>query len=138
MDLTLDDARSVLAAQPFSALLGTRITAFGDGTATLELEMKDEHRQQFGYAHGGVIAYLVDNALTFAGGSRLGPQVLTAGYTIDLVAPARGPLLRADATVVSASGRRAVCRAEVRDVSSDVLCAVAQGTIALAGSKADG
>lgn len=31
--------------------------------------LRDEHLQQHGFVHGGVISYLADNALTFAGGS---------------------------------------------------------------------
>ncbi|AKU15259.1 PaaI family thioesterase [Luteipulveratus mongoliensis] len=137
--LTLVDAANVLAAQPFSRLLGTRMVRFDDSGASLELDLRDDLRQQFGFAHGGVIAYLVDNVLTFAGGAVLGPKVLTAGYTIDLLAPASGPLLLAEGSVVGRSGRRAVCRAEIFNVADGekLLCATAQGSIALAGSKAE-
>lgn len=64
MDLPdLAGARLVLDAQPFSRLLGTRITAFGDGVTTLELDLDDDLRQQDGVVHGGVLAYLGDNAI---------------------------------------------------------------------------
>lgn len=120
--------------------MGARITRFGDGSATLELDVRDDHLQQFGFVHGGVLAYLVDNVLTFAGGSVLGPKVLTAGYTIDLLAPAAGPLLVAEATVAARTNRRAVVRAEVYSVKDGERepCATAQGSIAVVGSRADG
>jgi hypothetical protein len=60
------------------------------GRATLEIDVRDELLQQNGYLHGGVLAYAADNALTFAGGSALGPAVLTRGFTIDYLMPARG------------------------------------------------
>src|SRR5215469_10597186 len=66
-------ARQVLAAQPFSALLGAEITQFGDGEAELRIAVSDKLRQQHGFVHGGVLSYAADNALTFAGGSALGP-----------------------------------------------------------------
>jgi uncharacterized protein (TIGR00369 family) len=88
--LTLRDAQQVLAAQPFSVFLGARIAAFADGRMTLEVDLRDELLQQNGYLHGGVLAYAADNALTFAGGSALGPAVLTGGFTIDYLMPARG------------------------------------------------
>ncbi|WP_052849851.1 PaaI family thioesterase [Streptomyces avicenniae] len=131
-DLAL--ARKVLAAQPFSALLGTRLTAFGDGEATLELAVRDDLRQQDGHLHGGVLAYAADNALTFAAGTVAGARLLTAGFTIDYLRPARGTLLRAHARVVRAGRSRVVCRCDlsaVDDAGEETLCAVAQGTIAV-------
>lgn len=71
MELTLELAEKVLASQPFSVLLGTRLAAFGDGGATLELEVRPELQQQNGYLHGGVLGYAADNAITFAGGTAL-------------------------------------------------------------------
>ena len=37
-------ARKVLAAQPFSNLVGARLVSFGDGEATLELDVRDDLR----------------------------------------------------------------------------------------------
>ncbi|MEV6331267.1 PaaI family thioesterase [Streptomyces sp. NPDC051909] len=131
-ELDTDLARKVLDAQPFSRLLGARITAFGDGAATLELDIRDEHRQQNGYVHGGVLSYAADNALTFAAGAALGPAVLTAGFSIQYVRPAVGAVLRARATVVHAGRRQAVVRCDVFCVDTEdteTLCAVAQGTV---------
>ena len=130
VDLVL--AREVLAAQPFSVLLGARVVAFGDGSATLELDIRDDLRQQHGVVHGGVLSYLADNALTFAAGTALGPNVRTAGYTVDYLRPAVGGVLRAVATVLTAGRTRAVCRCEVSVVDGEGAerpCAAAQGTI---------
>ena len=125
-ELTLADAEAVLAAQPFSALLGTRVTDFGAGRAVLELGFADQLRQQHGYVHGGVLAYLADNAVTFAAGTVLGPAVLTAAVSVSYLAPARGDL-RATAEVVSVSGRTAECRCEI--TSDGVVCATATGSV---------
>jgi hypothetical protein len=43
-----------------------------------------------GFAHGGLLGYAADNALTFAAGAIAGPDVLTAGYTINALAPVLG------------------------------------------------
>src|SRR5437899_56088 len=93
-------ARQGLARQPFSQLLGARLMAFGDGRAVLELDIRDELKQQNGYLHGGVLAYAADNTLTFAAGTVLGPSLLTAGFSIDYVRPGTGAVLRAEANVV--------------------------------------
>jgi uncharacterized protein (TIGR00369 family) len=128
----LDRAQGVLAAQPFSRLLGARLVAFGDGEAVLELDVRDELCQQHGFLHGGVLSYAADNALTFAAGAAVGSGLLTAGMTIDYLRPAAGRTLRAHAAVVRAGRTRVVCRCEVSTVDDSgtaTLCAVAQGTI---------
>ncbi len=132
MELTQELAEKVLASQPFSVLLGARVTAFGDGGATLEIDIRDDLRQQNGYLHGGVLGYAADNAITFAGGTALGPVVLTGGFTINYLRPAAGAVLRAEAKVVHAGGRQATCTCELSVVGEDgetTLCAIAQGTV---------
>jgi uncharacterized protein (TIGR00369 family) len=127
---TQETAQQVLSQQPFSRLLGTRLTTFSHEGATLELEVRDEHLQQHGYVHGGVISYLVDNAITFAAGAVLGPDVVTGGFTLDYLTPTSGPLLRAQASVCRAGGKTAVMRCDLHAVQADdscILVAVGQG-----------
>ena len=122
--------RQVLAAQPFSRLLGAELTRFEQGLAELRLTLKPEHLQQHGFAHGGVVAYLADNALTYAGGSVLG-NVLTQEMKINYTRPATGDALVVRAMVVSSGRSQAVCRCDVFAVTGgeEKLCAAAQGTI---------
>ncbi|UVS77380.1 PaaI family thioesterase [Actinokineospora sp. UTMC 2448] len=132
LDLSL--AQDVLAAQPFSRLLGARMVSFGDGEAVLELDVRDELRQQHGFVHGGVLSYLADNALTFAAGAAAGANLVTSGLSIDYLRPATGRTLRAHARVVRAGRTRVVCRCDIStvdDAGTETLCAVAQGTIAV-------
>ena len=139
--MNLDFARAALAAQPFSVLLGAEVAEFGDGRAVLELPVRDELRQQNGYLHGGVLAYAADNALTFAAGTVLGPQILTGGFAIDYLVPADGVLLRAEATVVRAGRSRAVCRCDLYTVDGSgtvKLCAAAQGSAVVPRSATRG
>ncbi|MDQ8705522.1 PaaI family thioesterase [Streptomyces sp. LHD-70] len=134
--LDLAAAEQALDSQPFSRLLQARITAFGDGSATLEVDVREELRQQNGHLHGGVVAYAADNALTFAAGTTLGPAVLTGGFSIQYVRPARGRILVARAEVVHSGRRQAVVRCDlvtVDDAGEEKLCAVAQGTVLAAG-----
>lgn len=133
MDLTIEHARQVLAAQPFSALVGARLTAFGAGAAIIEVDIRDELKQQNGFLHGGVLAFAADNALTFAGGNALGPNVLTGGFSINYLRPARGRTLRAHAVVAHVTRRQAVCRCDLTTVDGDVetVVAAAQGTISV-------
>lgn len=129
-------ARSVLQSQPFSRLVGTTLEDCGAGHATLSLPIADEVKQQHGFVHGGVLSYLADNALTFAGGLGLGGDALTAEFKINYVKPAQGARLVARAEALSIGKRQAVCRCDVFSVGEDgseTLCALAQGTIVAAG-----
>ncbi|MFX1758454.1 PaaI family thioesterase [Rhodococcus sp. As11] len=128
---TLADARKILASQSFSVLIGARLVEYESGRAVLEIPLRPELLQQFGFAHGGVLAYAADNALTFAAGTALGPSIVTTGMTLDYLRPASGALLRAVATVVSVSRKQALCRCEIYVVADDTiekLCAAAQGS----------
>jgi uncharacterized protein (TIGR00369 family) len=129
--------RQVLASQPFSVLLGAELLAFSAGHAELKVPLRAELKQQNGFAHGGMVSYAVDNALTFAGGSVLGPSVVTSEFKINYVRPAMGEFLVARATVVHAGKNQGVCRCEVyaSDNGDETLCAIAQGTIASLGQS---
>ncbi|WP_416396458.1 PaaI family thioesterase [Allohahella sp. A8] len=122
--------RTILESQPFSVLLGTQLELFEPGTAVLTLVIREELKQQHGFVHGGVVSYLADNALTFAGGSVLGDSV-TSEYKINYLRPAIGKRLVAKATVVSSGRSQAVCQCTVIAVGDEGerTVAVAQGTI---------
>lgn len=129
-DTMLETGRAVLAAQPFSRLLGAELVAWSEGRAELALDLRPEHLQQHGVAHGGVVSYLADNALTYAGGSVLG-DCMTLEFKINYLRPARGERLLARASVSGSGRTQAVCRCDivVLDGGEERLCAVAQGTI---------
>ena len=127
--------RRVLESQPFSRFLGTRLRRFDEGAVELVLEVRPEFLQQHGFVHGGVLSYLADNALTFAGGSVLGENVVTAEFKINYLRPAKGPVLFARAQCIHRGSRMAVCLAEVfEEGETRRLVAVGQGTIARTGT----
>lgn len=125
----------VLARQPFSLHLGAELLEFERGRAVIALNVRPEFLQQHGFVHGGITSYLIDNAITFAGGSVLGENVVTVEFKVNYVRPARGQRLVATAVVEGAGSRLAVCRCEVAVVEGEKesRCAVGQGTIALLG-----
>ena len=124
-------ARDVLARQPFSVMLGAQLDAFEAGTAQLSVPLSPSLLQQDGFVHGGVLAYLADNCLTYAGGSVLG-KVLTSEFKINYIRPAKdADRLVAVATVVGSGKTQAVCRCDIflERGGERKLCAAAQGTI---------
>lgn len=132
LDSLLARGQAVLAQQPFSVLLGAELSVFAAGEAEIRLPIRQELRQQHGFVHGGVLAYLADNALTYAGSTALSGQIVTSEMKINYTRPAIGDLLIARASVVSAGRTQAVVRCDVFAVVDGVekLCAAAQGTIA--------
>jgi uncharacterized protein (TIGR00369 family) len=130
MSKLLEFGREILNNQPFSVLLGTKLELFEPGKAILTLAIREELKQQHGFVHGGVVSYLADNALTYAGGSVLGDSV-TSEYKINYLRPAVGEKLVARASVLASGKKQAVCQCEVFAVGDvgERLVAVAQGTI---------
>jgi uncharacterized protein (TIGR00369 family) len=124
-------ARQVLAAQPFSAVIGTELVSIEPGKVVLQIPIQPQLLQQHGFVHGGVLSYAADNAMTFAGGSVLGPAVVTSEYKINYLRPAIGSGLRIEARVIHSGKRQAVCTCEIFVIGNDdpKVCAVAFGTV---------
>lgn len=131
MEDLFDFGRQALAAQPFSVLVGAELVSFTPGRAVLRVAITERLKQQYGFVHGGVMAYLADNVLTFAGGSVLGPPVVMSEFKINYLRPGLGEALIARADVVYSGRTQAVCRCEifVLKEGQELLCAAAQGTI---------
>ena len=121
----------ILAEQPFSKLVGARLTVLAQGKAEIVVPIRTELLQQHGFVHGGVVSYAADNALTFAGGTFYGDG-LTAECKLSYLRPAQGEMLIARAETLYAGNRQAVCRCDVYVASngSEKLCATALGTVA--------
>ncbi|MFO1337246.1 MAG: PaaI family thioesterase [Burkholderiaceae bacterium] len=134
-ELFLQLGREVLAQQAFSRLLGAELTHLMPGDVVLQLPLRDDLKQQNGFAHGGVVSYLADNALTYAGGTAMRVPVVTSEFKINYLRPAVGDKLVARAKAIGVGKTQAVCRCEVYAVQGqeESLCALAQGTITKLG-----
>jgi uncharacterized protein (TIGR00369 family) len=139
MDELLQLGKQILASQPFSVFVGAELTALSPGQAELTVHITPQLKQQHGFVHGGVISYAADNALTFVGGTILGPGVVTSEYKINYLRPVKGTALIARATVIYSSKTQAVCRCEILMMGEgkENLCAIAQGTIARIGRPSE-
>ena len=134
-ELFLQLGREVLAQQAFSRLLGAELTRLMPGEVELQLPLRDDLKQQNGFAHGGVVSYLADNALTYAGGTAMRVPVVTSEFKINYLRPATGDRLVARAQAIGVGKTQSVCRCEVYAVQGheETLCALAQGTITKLG-----
>ena len=128
------DVRASLDRQSFMALLGAAATVVEDGHVEIEVAYRADLCQQNGYLHAGVVTSIADSACGYAALTRMpeGSDVLSVEFKVNLLAPARGDRVVADARVVRSGRKLTVCQAEVRAVAegrADVTVAVMQATM---------
>ncbi|WP_024577516.1 MULTISPECIES: PaaI family thioesterase [unclassified Afipia] len=112
-----DHIRSNVMRQGFMTHVGAEVTDLTRGTCVLSVDRRPELLQQNGFFHGGVTAFLIDNATTIAAATVKGQAALTAEYKLNLLAPASGDRLICRARVVK-PGR------QVSVVAADVFCII--------------
>jgi uncharacterized protein (TIGR00369 family) len=105
--------RESLSQQGFMVLVGAEIAELSRGTCTLAVNRRRELLQQHGFFHGGVTAFLVDNATTIAAATSRGQPALTAEYKLNLLSPATGERLICRAHVIKPGRQVAVVAADV-------------------------
>jgi uncharacterized protein (TIGR00369 family) len=121
----------VFAAAPFVSDLRMRLVEVGSDWLEAELPIAPRLRQQHGFVHAGVLTTLADHT---AGGCASivvdeAQSVLTADFSMHLLRPAAGDLLRCRASVVKSGRRLIVVQADVWD--GDSHCARYLGTMAV-------
>jgi len=109
--------RNNVMRQGFMTHVGAEVTDLTRGTCVLSVDRRPELLQQNGFFHGGVTAFLIDNATTIAAATVKGQAALTAEYKLNLLAPASGDRLICRARVVK-PGR------QVSVVAADVFCVI--------------
>lgn len=121
--------------QTMMSTLAATLSLTRIGSVTVTVPAAPGLLQQHGFLHGGVIATALDTACGYAAISTqpVGHEVLTAEYKINLLEPARGRLLEADAETVRVGSTLIVCRGEARSDGRTV--AVMQATMVPVGDS---
>ncbi len=96
--------RDSFARQPAMATLGAELVEVTPGRVVVAMAHRDALTQQHGFVHAGMLAAALDSACGYAAFSLMPPgaAVLTIEFKINLLAPARGPLLRFEGLVTKA------------------------------------
>lgn len=81
---------SNIKRQGFMTHVGAEVTDLVRGGCELSVDRRPELLQQNGFFHGGVTAFLIDNATTIAAATVKGQPALTAEYKLNLLSPASG------------------------------------------------
>jgi uncharacterized protein (TIGR00369 family) len=111
----------------FAGRLGVRDRWAEDGRAGLELDVTDEHLNEAGTLHGGVLATLVDTAMGQAVRSSTGADDVpaTSQLTVTYLRPGKpGPVV-VTATVRTQGEHLTVCEADVEQEGQALVHAVA-------------
>ena len=106
--------RTSFARQVMMATLGAELVSVEPGRVELTLPHDERFTQQHGFVHAGAVAAVLDSACGYAAFSVMPPEaaVLTASYTINLLAPAVGERFRMTGTVIRAGRTLVVCRGD--------------------------
>jgi uncharacterized protein (TIGR00369 family) len=133
--------RDSFARQGAMRLLGARLVDVRAGCCTIELPYRDDLTQQHGYVHAGIVGAIIDSAGGYAGFSLFpsDASVLTVEYKLNLLAPAAGERLIAQAEVIKAGRTLAITRGEVYAEAGGkrTLCAIMQQTLIVLAGKPD-
>jgi uncharacterized protein (TIGR00369 family) len=99
----------------------------------IELPFRADLAQQHGYFHAGMTSAVADSAGGYAGLTLFpaAAEVLTVEFKINLIAPAHGERLVADAHVVRSGRTLTVCTVDVSCARGGELvpCAIMQQTL---------
>lgn len=107
--------RESFAEQRWMQSLCARLVEVAPGRVSIELSPRPELTQQDGYVHAGVVTSIADSACGYAAHTLMpeGSNVLSVEFKVNLLAPALGPVVRADARVVRSGRTLSVCEANV-------------------------
>ncbi len=109
----------------FADVCGIQYKEAAVGRCVVALQMQEQLKNPQGFAHGGLLATLMDVAAgstgLFAHG-RVRPMV-TQSCSIQYLRPVSGPLVLAEGVCIKAGRRSAVVRVDVRENESGTVCA---------------
>jgi uncharacterized protein (TIGR00369 family) len=113
---------------PFHAWLGVRLLSLDQGEIAITMPWRDEFVSDpdTGYAHGGILASLIDLAADYAVAARIGRGVPTVDLRIDYHRAALPGTLIARAAVIKLVATLATAEARIFD-ANDVLLASGRG-----------
>jgi len=132
--------RENVERQGFMKLVGAELGELSRGSCTIAVDRRSELLQQHGFFHGGVTAFLIDNATTVAAATLLTPgkRVLTAEDKLNFLSPAIGERLVCRARVIKPGRTLSIVAGDVFSVSGreEKQTAAALATIAVVDAAA--
>lgn len=140
----LDTFRKYLTGEipppPVGDLVGMRMTAIDDGTATFELDTGPQHTSPLGTVHGGILCDVADAAMGCAHASRLedDESFTTLELKINFMKPVWEGRLRAVAHVVKSGRTIGLVECRLTDASGSLVAFATSTQLTLRGDAAKG
>ena len=127
--------RASFNRQKAMALIGASLTVVEPGQVEVALPYRDDLTQQKGFVHGGIIGMIADTACGYAAFSLMpaGCSLVTVEYKINILAPARGPLV-ARGEVIRPGRTLTVTRGEVYSEDGKHVASMQQTLMMLPGT----
>jgi uncharacterized protein (TIGR00369 family) len=109
-----EKVRTSFARQQLMHTIGARLTSVTPGSVEIEMPYQENLTQQHGFIHGGIVASLLDTACGYAAFSLMPEDtaVLSIEFKVNLLAPAKGELIKVRAEVKRAGQNITVCTAD--------------------------
>lgn len=127
------DVENSFQRQSIMKTFEARLAGIAPGQVVIEAPIVPGARQQHGFGHAGLTFALGDSAAGYSALTLMpeGAEVLTAEMKINLLAPAKGALLRATGEVVRSGRRLVIVRATVLAIDDGKTSEIAllQGTM---------
>ncbi|MBK8458680.1 MAG: PaaI family thioesterase [Phyllobacteriaceae bacterium] len=94
--------RESFARQAIMRTLNARLTKISPGIVEIEMPFDENHTQQHGFLHAGIVATILDSACGYAAYTLMpiDAAILTIEFKVNLLAPAKGEkfLVRGEVT----------------------------------------
>ena len=115
--------------QGFPAFCGFEVMRADFGIFETCLKVLDNHRQQDGFVHAGVIATMADHTAGYASFTTVTKtlRILTVEFKINYLKPAAGPMIICRAKVINNGKKIKVVEAEIFSVSDEKEKLVSKG-----------
>ncbi|MEQ8163163.1 MAG: PaaI family thioesterase [Smithellaceae bacterium] len=115
--------------QGFPAFCGFEVSSVDYGLFETRLSVKNEHQQQDGFVHAGVIATMADHTSGYASFTTVSEKfrILTVEFKINYLKPAIGPVIICRSKVINNGKKIKVVEAEVFSVANGSEKLVAKG-----------
>ena len=126
--------KTAAGRQGFNAWMNPEIIAAEPDMLVLEIEVRPEMTQHHGFVHGGCVSAFADTAAAWLAALATLKDVVTANYAIQLVAPANGARLKAEARLIKAGRSSVTVSVDVsskQDTGEEKICATVLSSIAI-------
>ena len=121
--LDFDELAAMVASAPFHRWMNLHLLALNERDVVIEMPWRDEivSNTKHGYAHGGLLATLIDLTADYAVAAKLGRGVPTVDMRVDFHRPAMPGVLRTTGRVIKLGRTLATAEAWVADEAGKLL-----------------